>query len=123
VVKKPKLTVVSSKATADGIPATLREHGRTLWKAVMDEYQIDDIGGLSILRQICSAADRAEELAAQIAAEGQTIKTKSGLRDHPALKHELAARSFIVRSLLRLGLNVEAIKPVGRPPGGSSNWR
>jgi len=37
------------------------------------------------------------------------------LREHPGLKHELAARSFVVRTLARLGLDVEAIKPVGRP--------
>jgi len=33
-----------------------------------------------------------------------------------SLKHELAARSFAVRTLARLGLEVEAVKPVGRPP-------
>jgi hypothetical protein len=37
------------------------------------------------------------------------------MREHPGLKHELAARSFVVRTLARLGLDVEAIKPVGRP--------
>jgi hypothetical protein len=99
VVKKPKLTVVASKIIDDGIPSTLREHGRSLWTSVMNEYSIDDIGGLSILRQVCSAADRAEELAAQIAVEGQTIKTKNGLREHPALKHEIANRSFVCRNL------------------------
>jgi hypothetical protein len=44
-------------------------------------------------------------------------RTKQGLKDHPALKHELANRSFVVRTLHRLGLDVEAIKPVGRPAG------
>jgi hypothetical protein len=48
--KNPKLTLVGAAATGDGIPTTLREHGRTLWQAVMGEYQIDDIGGLSSRR-------------------------------------------------------------------------
>jgi hypothetical protein len=31
------------------------------------------------------------------------------------LKHELANRAFVVRTLARLGLNFETVKPVGRP--------
>jgi hypothetical protein len=53
----------------------------------------------------------------QIDRDGEVIRTKQGLRDHPGLKHELANRSFVVRTLSRLGLDVEAIKPVGRPAG------
>jgi hypothetical protein len=38
-----------------------------------------------------------------------------GIKDHPALKHELANRSLVIRTLARLGLDVEAVKPLGRP--------
>jgi hypothetical protein len=34
---------------------------------------------------------------------------------HPLLRDETQIRAFICRGLSRLGLNVEAIKPVGRP--------
>jgi len=34
------------------------------------------------------------------------------------LKDELAARSFVVRTLARLGITTEAIKPMGRPSPG-----
>jgi hypothetical protein len=35
----------------------------------------------------------------------------------PAIKTELEARSFVVRTLARLGLNFEPVKAsVGRPP-------
>jgi hypothetical protein len=37
------------------------------------------------------------------------------MKEHPLLKHELAARAFVCRTLQRLGLDVEAIKPPGRP--------
>ena len=67
--------------------------------------------------QICSAADRAAEYAAAIDHDGPMIATKHGPKEHPLLKHELAARSFVVRGLQRLGLNVEAVKPIGRPAG------
>jgi hypothetical protein len=39
----------------------------------------------------------------------------------PAVKDELACRAFVVRTLERLGLNVEGVKPVGRPPD-SVGW-
>jgi len=69
------------------------------------------------LAQACSALDRAEECAGHIASDGVVIRGKTGLKEHPLLKHEIAARSFVVRTLSRLGLDVEAIKPMGRPPG------
>jgi len=68
-----------------------------------------------MLTQACQSLDRAEELAVAIKRDGAVIKSKGIIKDHPALKHELAARSFVVRTLQRLGLDVEAIKPVGRP--------
>jgi hypothetical protein len=44
---------------------------------------------------------------------------QQSLRDHPGLKHELAARAVVVRTLARLGLDLEAVKPVGRPAAKS----
>jgi hypothetical protein len=84
----------------------------------MTEYEISDSGGTEMLQQACSALDRAENLRLEIDRDGEVIRTRSGVKDHPALKHELACRAFVVRTLARLGLNFEAIKPsVGRPPG------
>ena len=72
-----------------------------------------------MLASACQALDRAERCREAIDNEGEMIRTKAaGPRDHPLLKHELAARSFVVRTLQRLGLNMEAIKPTGRPPRG-----
>ena len=52
--------------------------------------------------------------------DGELIRSKAGMKEHPLLTHELAARAFVCRTLERLGLEVEAIKPPGRPPG---MWR
>ena len=82
---------------------------------MLKEYEIADVGGREMLAQACAALDRAEELREQIDQDGAVVKLKSGLRDHPALKHELASRSFVVRTLARLGLDVEPIGRVGRP--------
>ena len=115
--QKPTLKIVGgSTSTLPQPPRTLREHGRELWDVVMSEYRIDDAGGIEVLQQICSALDRAEEMAAQIDNDGLTILVKGQLREHPLLKGEIALRSFVTRNLQRLGLNVEATKPVGRPP-------
>jgi hypothetical protein len=81
----------------------------------MSEYQIEDPGGIEMLTAACQQLDRAESLREQIDQDGDIIRTKAGLRDHPGLKHELAARAFVVRTLARLGLDLEAVKPVGRP--------
>ncbi len=40
------------------------------------------------------------------------------IKMHPGVKDELACRGFVCRTLHRLGLNVETIKPNGRPAVG-----
>jgi hypothetical protein len=71
-----------------------------------------------MLRQACAALDTAEACAEHIRNDGEVVHTRSDPKDHPALKHELASRAFVVRTLHRLGLDVEPIRPsVGRPPG------
>lgn len=118
---KPPLTIVSPSATGVNPPRKLGVHGQKLWAAVHNEYSITDVGGIAILAQICASADRAEALAEAIERDGETIRTKTGPRVHPAVKEELAIRAFICRGLQKLGLNVESIKSPGRPAGGM--WR
>ena len=81
-------------------------------------YRIDDVGGIELLAQACAASDRVEALAERITTDGEVVQTRAGPKAHPALRDELAGRAFIVRTLERLGLNVEAIKPIGRPSKG-----
>jgi hypothetical protein len=113
-----KLTVVGDAAPPAKPPRTLGQHGGDLWRSIMSEYVIDDSGGREMLCQACQALDRAETCREAINKDGELIKSKTlGIREHPLLKHELAARSFVVRTLQRLGLDVEAVKPMGRPAG------
>jgi hypothetical protein len=114
---KPPLTIVpSTAATLPDPPRKLGEAGLSLWRAVQTEFQISDVGGIELLAQCCAAADRAEALAARIDTDGETISTRQGLKAHPCLKDEIAARSFVVRTLQRLGVTDEPVKAVGRPP-------
>jgi hypothetical protein len=65
------------------------------------------------LCQACATLDRAESLAERIEADGEIVHGRQGPRPHPGLKAELAARTFIVCTLERLGL-FEVAKPMGR---------
>jgi len=112
-----KLRVVTSEPTAPKPARKLGEHGTLLWKSIMAEYEIADAGGLEMLTLACQQLDSAESLRAQIEEDGVMVKGKNALREHPCLRHELHARAFVARTLQRLGLDVEAIKPQGRPPG------
>jgi len=120
----PPLTLVNPASAAISPPRALGAHGIFLWNRVQTEYRIEDVAGIELLTQACQALDRAEALAAAIARDGEVIHTRTGVpKTHPAVKDELACRAFIVRTLERLGLNVEAIKPtIGRPPN-STGWR
>lgn len=122
MTSKTPVTLVKPNSSGIQPPRPLGNHGVALWDKLMAEYRITDCGGLEVLAQICAALDRAEMLAEQVAADGSVIMTKTGLREHPAIKGERGCRSFVTRNLQRLGLNVEAVKPVGRP-GGGLGWR
>jgi hypothetical protein len=115
MAKSPDLTVVDPTSTGISPPRKLGEHGLSLWNAIMTEYAITDRGGIELLAQVCAAEDRVEALASRIDADGEVVHTRNGPKAHPALRDELAGRAFIVRTLERLGLNMETVKPVGRP--------
>ena len=116
MTKKPKLTLVRPSTTGQAPPRALGKHGLTLWRDVTTAYVVTDVGGIELLAQACAAAQRAEDLAALIVEEGEVIRTKNGIKAHPCIGAELSARSFVVRTLARLGITTESVKPMGRPP-------
>src|SRR5262249_28582854 len=110
--EKPPFSIVSSETIGIAPPRPLGPHGTAVWNAVQHEYGIRHRGGIEVLAQACAAVDRAEALAEAIERDGPVIYGRSGVpRSHPSVKDELACRAFVVRSLERLGLNVEAVKP------------
>ena len=112
----PKLRVVKSTTTGTQPTRKLGPSGQKLWTAITSEYSIADAGGVEMLVQACRALDRAEACREQIDRDGEVVATKNGPREHPLLKPELACRAFSVRTLQRLGLDVEPVRPIGRPP-------
>jgi hypothetical protein len=116
-MRTPPLTVVATPATSPQPPATLGDCGRSLWHRITSEYDFTDASGQEMLSQICHASDRADNLRQLIDHDGEMIPSRTGPREHPALKHELTNRSFVVRGLHRLGLDYEPLRSLpGRPP-------
>src|SRR6516162_3556923 len=97
-------------------PRKLGDHGLSLWQSVQSEYLISDAAGVELLMQACEAADRVARLAERIDKDGEVIETENGPKAHPALREQLSHRSFIVRTLRALGLNLEPVRATaGRP--------
>lgn len=102
-MKKPTSTVVDqSKPNPLAPPASLGEAGRKLWHDLHRDFVLEDSGAHTMLLEICSSMDNLAEYDEEIGRDGVTIRTKSGVREHPLLKHRLATQSFVVRSLHRL---------------------
>jgi hypothetical protein len=113
-----KLIPAAPEPGAVDPPGKLGAVGLSLWRDIVSSYEFSDRGSYETLFQACAAADRAASLRETIDADGEVIRTKMGIKDHPALKHEIANRSFVVRTLARLGLDLEPLRSgPGRPPG------
>jgi len=123
--ENPPFSVIPGRLAVVSPPRPLGRHGMALWERVQGEYRIDDCGGVELLTQACQALERAEDLAEAIARDGCVVRSRGGApKTHPAVREELACRAFVVRTLERLGLNVESVKAPGRPPGGNiGGWR
>jgi hypothetical protein len=100
-------------------PGKLGDVGLSLWRDIVSCYEFSDRASYETLFQACAAADRAAKLRDLIDEAGEVVWIKGVVRDHPALKHEIANRSFVVRTLARLGLDLEPVRAgPGRPPRG-----
>jgi hypothetical protein len=114
---RPPFSIVSPDTTAGSPPRDLGRHGRKLWDAVQREYGIADRGGIELLAQAAGALDLIEALGEAIARDGAIVYGRAGPKAHPAVKDQIAARAFLVRTLEKLGVTSETIKPgPGRPP-------
>jgi hypothetical protein len=121
---KPPLTLVTPTAAKwPKPPRDLGEHGRALWDQITREYLVEDSGGIEMLMQACEAQDRIGRLREQINADGEVIHQRGTIKEHPGLKIELALRSFVVRTLQRLGLNYEPVRSSAGRPGQGIGWQ
>jgi hypothetical protein len=123
--KKPDLKLVKPNGKGNNPPRALGRHGQSLWNRVLKEYDVADVSGRELLTLACQALDRAEALREAIDRDGELLATRTGgLREHPGIKPELANRAFIVKTLGKLGLDVEPLRAgPGRPSGVHAGWQ
>lgn len=117
----PTLTVVETASNPDPMtpPKSLGQAGRTLWTRIHHDFVVEDASTLQRLQRVCEAADTLANIDDEIARDGLTIRTKSGVRENPLLKIQLATRSFVERGLARMNFDViEPRSELGRPSGG-----
>jgi len=96
---------VTSRRPAVGAlkpPRALATHGRAVWDRIIAEFEIESSAAEELLCLACQSLDRAEDCAEQIARDGLMLEG----REHPLVKHELAARSFCSKVLQRLELEL-----------------
>jgi hypothetical protein len=105
--ESPPLVALVGKSPVP--PGKLGDAGQALWDAIHSAYHITDRGGIELLMQAAVVADRAAQLAAEIERDG--VAAKAGL-----VKLEIACRAFISKQMRELGLNIENVRPIGRPP-------
>lgn len=100
------------------IPKHLSIEAKKIFKSLCDEYSINDCAGLRILRVALEAFDRAQAAREQIDNDGMTVVDKAGqVKPHPLLPIERDSRAAFLAGLKHLNLDLEPIKPMGRPPG------
>src|SRR5262245_53625878 len=104
MAKNPALSIVDPTSTIVPPPPNLGPTGTKLWQSILSDYDIADSAGLALLEQIAFAYERAERLRAEIDRDGEIVRNRNGIREHPGLRGELAALSFVARSLQRLGV-------------------
>src|SRR5215218_1211286 len=78
-------------------PDGLGEAGQRLWDAVLGRYELAEHEAL-LLEQACRAADRLEQLAAMVEAEGLLVEGRA----HPALVESRAQQIVLARLLAAL---------------------
>lgn len=82
-------------------PTELRTTGRALWRAVLEEYELDR-HEVTILREACRTADALDGLQALLDADGLMGSTSQGPRIHPALVEARQQRVTFARLLTAL---------------------
>jgi phage terminase small subunit len=95
-------------------PSHLEPEEVALFKSIVAEFRVDDIGSLQLLTTACEAHARCRICRERIDKEGMTLPDRFGvLQPHPLLKAEASARAAYLSSLRALNLE---------PPAPSKRW-
>ncbi len=119
-VHHPPSTRVARASGKQRAPAGLSKAARLWWRKLVEEYEIDDPGGLLVLETALRAFDRMMEARERLDAEGLTLKDRFGqAKPQPCAVIERDSRSAMLAALRALNLDTEPLndrpgRPVGR---------
>lgn len=105
--------------TTNKTPSHLSKEAKAIWRDIIEEYSIEDVAGLRILRVALEAYDRAQAAREAIDSEGMTVKDKfQQIKPHPLLPIERDSRAAFLAGLKALNLDLEPLKDRPGRPGG-----
>ena len=84
-------------------PADSGTAGAKLWKAVLDDYELEE-HELLLLREAVRTVDALDALEARVASDGPLLGSSQGDRAHPALVEARQQRIALARLLAALRL-------------------
>jgi P27 family predicted phage terminase small subunit len=107
------------KNSAPRPPSSLSPEAKRLWRRLIEEYAIEDQGGLAVLQVACEALDRLRDAQQAIDTDGTVVMDRFGQQKaHPLLVVERDARSAFLKAIQHLGLDIEPLKDRSERPGG-----
>lgn len=84
-------------------PAGLKRSGRALWRAVLDEFDLDE-HEQQVLLQACRTTDLLDQLQAVLDCDGPMAESSQGQRVHPAAVELRQQRIALARLFAALDL-------------------
>jgi hypothetical protein len=101
-------------------PKHLSSASRRWFAMMVDDYQIEDSGGLAVLTLAARALDRAEAAKAIIDRDGMLVEDRFGCaKAHPACAVERDARAAMLAAIRNLHLDLQPNHDRPGRPGGS----
>lgn len=86
-------------------PKHFTREAKSLWRRLVNDYEIEDEGGLVLVGIACQAHARAHEARLQIERDGITLEDRFGqAKAHPAFSVERDSLSLMVRTIRALAL-------------------
>jgi phage terminase small subunit len=99
-------------------PAHLEEEEQALFKEIVAEFKVDDIGSLQLLTTAMEAHQRCRLAREAVAKDGMMVPDRFGtLQPHPLLKTEASARGQYLAALRALNLEHHPSLRALRRPG------
>ena len=106
-------------STAPNPPKGLSAEAKRLWRLLLEEYAIEDAGGLAVLSTGLEAFDRMRLAQKAIAKDGMTVTDRFGqAKAHPLLTVERDSRAQWMAALKALNLDLEPLHDRPGRPGG-----